>query len=64
MKAIIAFQYDFFISGDEQKIKPMILENIQTKNNLDNSTISRVVNSKYVQTDYGVYPLKFFFNKK
>ena len=63
MKVIMQYQYDFFISGDEQKIKPMNLKDIHNKCGLDISTISRVVNSKYVQTEYGVFSLKFFFNK-
>lgn len=63
MKAIIDYQYDYFVTGDERKLKPMILKNIAEKVNLDISTISRVANSKYVQTPYGIFPLKYFFSE-
>ena len=63
MNAIIDFQRDFFIYGDETKLKPMVLKNIAEKTNLDISTISRVVNCKYIQTNFGIYPLKFFFSE-
>ncbi len=61
MEAIINFQYDFFISEDESMIKPMILKDIAEKTGFEISTISRVSNSKYVQTNSGIYPLKYFF---
>ncbi|MBQ0084785.1 MAG: RNA polymerase factor sigma-54 [Prevotella sp.] len=61
MKAIIEKQHAFFEDGDEMLLKPMILKDIANKTGLDISTISRVCNSKYVQTRWGVYPLKFFF---
>ncbi|MCI5056067.1 MAG: RNA polymerase factor sigma-54 [Flavobacteriales bacterium] len=63
MDAIMHFQYDYFMSGDETKLKPMILKDIADKVNLDISTISRVVNSKYVQTPYGTFLLKTFFSE-
>ncbi len=61
MKAIIEKQHAFFEDGDEMSLKPMILKDIADKTGLDISTISRVCNSKYVQTRWGVFPLKFFF---
>ena len=63
MNAIIDFQHDFFIDGDETALKPMVLKNIAEKTHLDISTISRVVNCKYVQTHFGIYPLKHFFSE-
>ncbi|MDO5342712.1 MAG: RNA polymerase factor sigma-54 [Bacteroidia bacterium] len=63
MKAIMEKQYDFFITGDESKLKPMILKDIANVVGLDISTISRVANSKYVQTAFGTYKLKFFFSE-
>lgn len=63
MEAIVSLQYDFFVSEDETQLKPMILKDIAEKTGFDISTISRVSNSKYVQTNSGVYPLKFFFSE-
>ena len=63
MNAIIDFQHEFFMEGDETKLRPMVLKNIAEKTNLDISTISRVVNSKYVQTHFGIYSLKYFFSE-
>lgn len=63
MNAILEFQSEFFIEGDESKLKPMVLKNIAEMTNLDISTISRVVNCKYIQTHFGVYPLKYFFSE-
>ncbi|MBR0501492.1 MAG: RNA polymerase factor sigma-54 [Bacteroidales bacterium] len=63
MNAIIDYQHDFFIDGDETLLKPMVLRNIAEKTGLDISTISRVVNCKYVQTHFGIYPLKYFFSE-
>jgi len=63
MKAIMDYQKDFFLTGDESKLKPMILKDISDKVGLDVSTISRVANSKYVQTAYGTYQLKYFFSE-
>jgi len=63
MNAILDYQYEFFQSGDESQLKPMILKDIADKTGLDISTISRVVNSKYIQTPFGIYPLKYFFSE-
>ncbi len=63
MKAIIEYQYDYFLTNDEHNLKPMILKDIAEKTNLDISTISRVVNSKYVQTEFGIFSLKSFFSE-
>lgn len=63
MQAIVNFQYDFFLSGDESDLKPMILKDIAEITGYDISTISRVSNSKYVQTNFGVYSLKYFFSE-
>lgn len=62
MQAIVDLQRLFFLDGDEMLIKPMILKDVAERTGLDISTISRVSNSKYVQTNYGVYSLKFFFS--
>ncbi len=62
MQAIIDFQRPFFLEGDESLLKPMILKDVAERTGLDISTISRVSNSKYVQTNYGVYSLKYFFS--
>jgi RNA polymerase sigma-54 factor len=63
MKAIVEYQYDFFLDGDESKLKPMILKDIAMVIDMDISTVSRVANSKAVQTEYGIYPLKYFFSE-
>lgn len=63
MNAILDFQQEFFLEGDETKLRPMVLKNIAEKTNLDISTISRVVNCKYIQTHFGIYPLKYFFSE-
>ena len=63
MNAIIDFQREYFMEGDETKLKPMVLKNIAEKTGLDISTISRVVNCKYIQTHFGIYPLKYFFSE-
>lgn len=63
MEAIADYQREFFLSGDESKIKPMILKDIAEKIAMDISTVSRVANSKYVLTPYGTLPLKFFFSE-
>ena len=63
MQAIMDYQGDYFIDGDEAKLKPMILKDIADRTGLDVSTISRVSNSKYVQTPFGIYPLKYFFSE-
>ena len=63
MEAIMNYQYEFFITGDETELRPMILKYIAEATNLDISTISRVANSKFVQTEFGTYRLKFFFSE-
>lgn len=63
MDTIMEHQYDFFLTGDQAKLKPMILKDIADKVNLDISTISRVANSKYVQTEFGTFLLKSFFSE-
>ncbi len=63
MEAIVDFQHEYFMDGDETKLKPMVLKNIAEKTGFDISTISRVVSSKYVQTHFGIYPLKYFFSE-
>lgn len=63
MNAIVEYQRNFFISGTEKDLKPMILKDIANYTQLDISTISRVVNSKYIQTSHGIYPLKYFFSE-
>ena len=63
MNAIVQYQYDFFQEGDESMLRPMILKNIANKINMDISTVSRVANSKAIQTDFGIYPLKYFFSE-
>lgn len=63
MEAIVQRQRDFFEDGDETRLRPMILKDIATQVSLDISTISRVANSKYVETDFGIFPLKFFFSE-
>ena len=61
MQAIIRFQRDYFIDGDETKLRPMILKDIAEITGYDISTVSRTTNGKYVQTNFGILPLKFFF---
>jgi RNA polymerase sigma-54 factor len=63
MLAIIEIQRDFFLTGEESDLKPMILKDVSELCGYDISTVSRVSNSKYVQTNWGVYPLKFFFSE-
>ncbi len=63
MKTIMDYQKEFFMQGDEKLLKPMILKDISDKTGLDISTISRVSNSKYVQTPFGTYLLKYFFSE-
>lgn len=63
MQAIINFQYDYFLEGDETKLRPMILKDIADKIEMDISTVSRVASSKSVQTEFGVFPLKYFFSE-
>lgn len=63
MNAIVHFQYEYFVSGDETKLKPMILKDVASVTGLDVSTISRVSSSKFVETEFGTFPLKFFFSE-
>lgn len=63
MSTILNYQYDYFFTGDETKLKPMILKDIAEITELDISTISRVSNSKYVQTEFGTFKLKSFFSE-
>lgn len=63
MEAIMNYQRAFFISGEETDLRPMILKHIAEETNLDISTVSRVANSKFVQTEFGTFRLKFFFSE-
>lgn len=63
MTAILKAQYDFFLDGEETSLKPMVLQDIADRTGYDVSTISRVSNSKYVETRFGIYPLKYFFSE-
>jgi RNA polymerase sigma-54 factor len=63
MQAIIDFQYEYFQEGDESKLRPMILKDIADTIHMDISTISRVANSKSIQTEFGIFPLKYFFSE-
>ena len=63
MNAIMYHQLEYFLTGDERKLKPMILKNIADKINMDVSTVSRVANSKYVDTPYGTKLIKVFFSE-
>ncbi|WP_339341455.1 RNA polymerase factor sigma-54 [uncultured Polaribacter sp.] len=63
MNTIMQYQYDYFLTGDERKLKPMILKDIADKINMDVSTVSRVANSKYVSTPYGTKLIKEFFSE-
>lgn len=63
MNAIMNYQYEYFLTGDERKLKPMILKDIADRIDMDISTVSRVANSKYVQTEFGTFLLKSFFSE-
>ncbi|HZY38477.1 MAG TPA: RNA polymerase factor sigma-54 [Mucilaginibacter sp.] len=63
MNAIMLYQYDYFLTGDDKNLKPMILKDIADRINMDISTVSRVANSKYVQTEFGTFLLKSFFSE-
>lgn len=63
MDSIVRYQREFFMDGDESKLRPMILKGIATEIGMDISTVSRVANSKSVQTEFGIYPLKYFFSE-
>jgi RNA polymerase sigma-54 factor len=63
MNAIMQYQYEYFLTGDERNLRPMILKDIADKIGMDISTVSRVANSKYVQTEFGTFLLKSFFSE-
>lgn len=63
MKAIIEYQREYFLDGDESSLKPMVLKDIAERTGFDISTISRVVNSKWIETHFGIFPLKYFFSE-
>ncbi|MHB9142519.1 MAG: RNA polymerase factor sigma-54, partial [Paludibacter sp.] len=63
MTSIVEFQKAFFIEGDDTYLKPMILKDIADRTGYDISTISRVSNSKYIQTEFGIFPVKYFFSE-
>jgi RNA polymerase sigma-54 factor len=63
MQTIMDYQKEFFLTGDETELRPMILKDIAERTGLDISTVSRVANSKFVQTEFGTYRLKFFFSE-
>jgi RNA polymerase sigma-54 factor len=63
MNCIVQYQYDFFLDGDETKLHPMILKDIAVQIEMDISTVSRVASSKSVLTEFGLYPLKYFFSE-
>ncbi len=63
MSAIMKHQHEFFITGDEASLRPMILKDIAEEISMDISTVSRVANSKAIQTEFGVFPLKYFFSE-
>jgi RNA polymerase sigma-54 factor len=63
MQTIVDYQREFFLTGDDTDLRPMILKDIAERTSLDISTVSRVANSKFVQTEFGTYRLKFFFSE-
>ncbi|HLP72785.1 MAG TPA: RNA polymerase factor sigma-54 [Bacteroidales bacterium] len=63
MNAILEYQKEYFVDGDETRLKPMILKDVAEMTGLDISTVSRVANSKYIQTHFGIFPLKYFFSE-
>jgi RNA polymerase sigma-54 factor len=63
MEAILNYQKEFFLDGDETNLRPMILKDIAERIDMDISTVSRVANSKAIQTEFGVFPLKYFFSE-
>ena len=63
MEAILQYQTPFFVDGDEAALRPMILKDIAERIDMDISTVSRVANSKSIQTEFGVFPLKYFFSE-
>ena len=63
MQDIVDYQHDYFMTGDEANLRPMVLKDIAAITGFDISTISRVVNSKYIETHFGIFPLKYFFSE-
>lgn len=63
MQAILDYQHDYFLDGDESNLRPMVLKDIAAITGFDISTISRVVSSKYIETHFGIFPLKYFFSE-
>ncbi len=63
MRTIVDYQYEYFLTGDESKLRPMILKDIAEKIDMDISTVSRVANSKSIQTEFGTFMLKYFFSE-
>ena len=63
MRAILDYQHDYFLDGDESNLRPMVLKDIAEITGFDISTISRVVNSKFIETHFGIFPLKYFFSE-
>lgn len=63
MRTIVSMQEEFFYDGDETSLKPMIMKDVAERIGMDISTVSRVANSKYVETSFGIFPLKFFFSE-
>jgi len=63
MRAIVDYQHDFFLDGDEANMRPMVLKDIAAITGFDISTVSRVANSKYIETPFGIYSLKYFFSE-
>ena len=63
MQAIVDYQHDYFMSGDEANLRPMVLKDIAGITGFDISAISRVVNSKYIETHFGIFPVKYFFSE-
>ena len=63
MRAILDYQHDYFLDGDESNLRPMVLKDIADITGFDISTISRVVNIKYIETHFGIFPLKYFFSE-
>lgn len=63
MRAILDYQREYFMDGDESSLKPMVLKDIAERTGFDISTISRVVNSKWIETHFGIFPLKYFFSE-
>jgi RNA polymerase sigma-54 factor len=64
MQGIVDYQRDYFMEGDEFRLRPMVLKTIADRTGYDISTVSRVVSSKFIQTHFGIFPLKYFFSEK